>query len=481
MIKSMRYKSFSLTNFRGISDEVKIDVVDFSKIISIIGNNESGKTTILQGIEYIGYLCKGNILTNGKLKRALPEKQNSGFITVDTVFKCEILLSSSDIDLLDNKTLKSVISNASNTIECVFVYSFASSTPNGNSKSININGTSYKDSDIGNLFDVIQDNIQDVVYLDDFKFEIPDEIVFMDNDSVEKISKDDLYKLNSKENRMWQDILNDILLASLSDNDLKREKIWSVQDDIVDFNQEGFNDIPRDRVRSMSNHLNELLKTWKDMKNENDISFDKFVISMSDSYIRRFTISIEAQKREFTLSERSRGFQWFVCFVLFTQIRLHRDKNGTIFLLDEPASNLHILPQMDTLQRMQEMCNNGKNKDIGIIYTTHSPFLVSMNEDNKNYSYTAQNNKVNELEEPKISCYKTCEYDETKHQHSSILTSLYSAVYQGAIQEVQSTAPNDGKKEKFLTLNKLKDMTQIESNIANIIKPFFKPFTDNSK
>lgn len=474
----MRYKSFSLTNFRGISDEVKINVVDFSKIISIIGNNESGKTTILQGIEYIGYLCKGNILTNGKLKRALPKKQNSGFITVDTIFKCEIMLSQADIDLLDNNTLKSVISNANNTIECVFTYSFASSTPNGNSKSININGISYKDTDVGNLFDVIQSNIQDVVYLDDFKFEIPDEILFIDAGSDDKISKDDTYKLNSKENRMWQDILNDILLASLSESDKKREKKWSIQDDIVDFNQEGFNNIPRERVRSMSSHLNKLLKTWKDIKNENDISFDKFVISMTgeDSYIRRFTISIEAQERQFTLSERSRGFQWFVCFVLFTQIRLHRDKNGTIFLLDEPASNLHILPQMDTLQRMQEMCNNDINKDIGIIYTTHSPFLVSMNEDNKNYSYTAQNNKVNELEEAKISCYKTCEYDETKHQHSSILTSLYSAVCQGVAQEVQNTT-NGSKKEKFLTLNKFKDMTQIGSNITNIIKPFFKVFS----
>jgi hypothetical protein len=102
-----------------------------------------------------------------------------------------------------------------------------------------------------------------------------------------------------------------------------------------------------------------------------------------------------------------------------------------------------------------------------------------MNEDNKNYSYTAQNNKVNELEEPKISCYKTCEYDETKHQHSSILTSLYSAVYQGVAQEVQNTT-NDSKKEKFLTLNKLKDMTQIGSNIANIVKPFFKVFAPDS-
>ena len=119
------------------------------------------------------------------------------------------------------------------------MYSFASSTPNGNTKSININCSSYRDSDVGNLFDVVQNNIQDVVYLDDFKFEIPDEILFVDKfaldgnkKSVEisaedlykqgKITKDDFDKFHSKENRMWQNILNDILLESLSDDDKKR-------------------------------------------------------------------------------------------------------------------------------------------------------------------------------------------------------------------------------------------------------------------
>ncbi|MGL2348979.1 ATP-binding protein [Bartonella melophagi] len=58
---------------------------------------------------------------------------------------------------------------------------------------------------------------------------------------------------------------------------------------------------------------------------------------------------------------------------MFTDIRTNRSKNGTIFLLDESASNLHIYPQETILQSLQKLSGSDNNS---VIYSTHSPYLI---------------------------------------------------------------------------------------------------------
>lgn len=285
----MIYKSFSLKNFRGISDEFKIKMADFNKIISIIGNNESGKTTILQGIECIGYLCKGHTLENGKLRKALPKKNNAGFVNVDTTFKCEIFLCDKDYLLIDDRDIQNIIQKSDNTIECSFVYSFKNSSPEGNTKNIKIGGQDF--NNVEKLFTVIADNIPDIVYLDDFLFTIPEEILFAKNDSQYFVDGEDKEVLYSKTNQLWKGVLDDIFRATAQNNN----KVESIQKDIVDYHQEGFESIPRDRTLGMTNYLNTLLKPWKEMQEAGDVSFDKFVINLTEeNNVRRFRLLIEA-------------------------------------------------------------------------------------------------------------------------------------------------------------------------------------------
>src|SRR3989344_3286322 len=83
-----------------------------------------------------------------------------------------------------------------------------------------------------------------------------------------------------------------------------------------------------------------------------------------------FKIRTES-KKEFLVKERSKGFKWFFSFLLFTEFRKKRTSN-ILFLLDEPASNLHSSAQAKILDALSEL-----STDSLVIYSTHSHHLIN--------------------------------------------------------------------------------------------------------
>lgn len=76
----------------------------------------------------------------------------------------------------------------------------------------------------------------------------------------------------------------------------------------------------------------------------------------------------------YQLRERSLGFQWFFCFWMFAYFRtLRADETGVIFLLDEPASNLHATAQAEILSSLARLAH----KDNIVVYSTHSHYLIN--------------------------------------------------------------------------------------------------------
>ena len=65
----MRYKSFTIENYRAIKDKVIIDLE--KRVIPLVGINECGKTTILQAIFCFDY---GNDTYDEMLGRLYPEE-----------------------------------------------------------------------------------------------------------------------------------------------------------------------------------------------------------------------------------------------------------------------------------------------------------------------------------------------------------------------------------------------------------------------
>lgn len=75
----------------------------------------------------------------------------------------------------------------------------------------------------------------------------------------------------------------------------------------------------------------------------------------------------------FYLSERSLGFRWFFVFLLLTTYRGQRkDSGGMVYLLDEPASNLHPKAQTQLLSSLGRLTDRAT-----IVYTTHSHHLIN--------------------------------------------------------------------------------------------------------
>ena len=75
----------------------------------------------------------------------------------------------------------------------------------------------------------------------------------------------------------------------------------------------------------------------------------------------------------FKVSERSLGFRWFFCFLLFTRFFRGSEGGESIFLLDEPASNLHSKAQSKFLDSLKVIA--AERNDI--IYSTHSHHLIN--------------------------------------------------------------------------------------------------------
>ncbi len=75
---------------------------------------------------------------------------------------------------------------------------------------------------------------------------------------------------------------------------------------------------------------------------------------------------------DYKISERSIGFRWFFTFLLLTGFKSADDKRQMIYAFDEPAANLHSRAQVELLSYFARMTSAGDK----IIYSTHSHHMV---------------------------------------------------------------------------------------------------------
>jgi predicted ATPase len=71
------------------------------------------------------------------------------------------------------------------------------------------------------------------------------------------------------------------------------------------------------------------------------------------------------------LQSRSKGFNWFVSFIVWFSMIQEDPNSDYIVLLDEPGLNLHASAQADLLRFIEKLSENYQ-----IVYTTHSPFMI---------------------------------------------------------------------------------------------------------
>ena len=413
----MKYINFSFKNYKGINDLSFDFNAESKKPYCIIGNNESGKTTILKGIELISKLCEGKSLVNGNRQAICPKGDGDYEVILEATLKLETFLLEADIfkkHIEENKDkyckvhLKFIynFSNSSFKNEDIVLYindievkeEFEEVTIDPMNTAITATTISKQSTPFKEIAKLIRDYAPDVIYYDDFQFVVPSKLRFLKCNNT--INTDNAF-LKSRNNQFWQKIFNDVLKGS------SEGKVTSFQDDIVDWGLEEDNikSASSDRLRGMGKYLDKMLEDWiKKYK-----TIDNIVITPLDSFTEEdkpfndYEIKVYSRDNSYDMSERSKGLQWSFCFHILTKIRQNRHNAGFIFLLDEPANNLHIRPQKEMLSNLNSLCND---KNL-LVYSTHSPELIldiKKNDDMKNI-FIAKNNSQ-EFQKTSIRLYE---------------------------------------------------------------------------
>lgn len=125
----------------------------------------------------------------------------------------------------------------------------------------------------------------------------------------------------------------------------------------------------RERGILLSSAASELTKNFKNWWQQGNYIFT----FNADGRFFRINVSDELRPEPIELEGRSRGLQWFFSFFLVFLVEAKGEHSNSILLLDEPGLSLHPLAQYDLSKFFRKL-----SIDNQLIYTSHSPFLVDM-------------------------------------------------------------------------------------------------------
>lgn len=144
-------------------------------------------------------------------------------------------------------------------------------------------------------------------------------------------------------------------------------------DDILNATEQDYERYTAILEASSNKITKEIFKYWSTNKNL-DIEFKiQNITNVYGQPEKILDIRVKNQLHKITLplDRRSKGFNWFFSFIIwFSKIQADRNSDY-ILLLDEPGLNLHASAQADLLRFFDNLSDKYQ-----IIYTTHSPFMV---------------------------------------------------------------------------------------------------------
>lgn len=129
-------------------------------------------------------------------------------------------------------------------------------------------------------------------------------------------------------------------------------------------------------MKRVNMKLNAVFTTkWSQLSGVRDIAETELVEHFAKGP-RHFEIRItDADGTTFSVDERSKGALWYLSFLMKTEFRrkkMRLDSGKPVFLIDEPASNLHSSAQQNMVDDFVKLV-----EDTSVVYSTHSQYLIS--------------------------------------------------------------------------------------------------------
>ena len=368
----MIYKKFFIENYRGIN-KVEIDFRN-NRILTLVGLNESGKTTILEGIHWV-YKC---------LKKEYPGKEDLNYFrpkgisfTGDIILKTTLLLEEWDKveikrywkEILKKKKRLEIPDEISFEIAFHYLQHSYKEKKERIEFPIKTLGAKRELKDVRyadweNIISFVRQKlVPEIIFYEDFLFDIPKEIVYPLSLQAEQTHSS---FITNPLNLQWQSVLDDIL------RHVKKE-FTSFKEFVIDIWGKD-EETARQRINAMQRVINsKISESWKSLFKEKRPHFKEIkLIPTPRNGILSISFKITSEEGvDFSVDDRSKGFKWFFAFLIFTEFRKKRSRN-ILFLLDEPASNLHSSAQEKILEAIFEL-----SKESLVIYSTHSPYLIN--------------------------------------------------------------------------------------------------------
>jgi hypothetical protein len=373
----MRYASFVIKDFKG-ARELSLDLRRemLSPVYALVGLNESGKTTILEAIDWFSHP------EHYDEHELIPKSELLNYNGVISV-TAELELSPEDEGTISRLlAIKKgfTLTQEVGALRVTREYQYSNSTIaekrqiwdliiTGQTKKSKVRALSQSTEDPRwrSVWECAVDICESkllppVFYYQDFLFDFPDKIYLKLNEGSQMESQDTFYK------GVMQDILNSM------------GRKLDVGTHLVARFESGK---PYD-VEAMASTLekvaskieSEVFTEWRDLL---DIPSEGLAITLGQTLEKDnkgvfLQIRVKEGDQLYYIKERSLGFRWFFFFVLLTRFRAyrHRHSKHSLFLLDEPASNLHPTAQTKLLKAFGDFPH-----DANILYATHSHHMIN--------------------------------------------------------------------------------------------------------
>jgi predicted ATPase len=368
----MKLVSFTIKNVKSIIDSGKCYISDKDNLTILAGQNEAGKSAILEGLNFFR---NGPSPEFDRLSKRFDDK-GKPFV------ECEFLIEEQDKDTTDEnlKTILSELTNITlsrgetniddskeiklspqsldeiNSAIKKVIPKVSKPKLEGNTANEEITEVPPKEEAPGaeSFIDIatkhIIENIPMFVYYDSFSDLLPGSILVKDipdNNAVldfQSVFRIDFAVLVSKNTQERSSTINNAIQKSTIDlNTYWKQRQTTKEDDKYQYD--------------IQVHPNEADLT---------LSKIEFLIHRNDG----ISLFIE---------QKSKGFQWFSAFNLRLKALgiASNSLNKYVILIDEPGQGLHETAQYDVKAVLEELANKGTQ----IIYTTHNPCLIGVVDD----------------------------------------------------------------------------------------------------
>lgn len=401
----MKYTGFIFKNFKGIR-ELKVPINE--GVTTLIGLNESGKTTILEAIFCFSYGAEDLEKINpgmASVRRPeewIPVSERANF-NGNISITATVLMDEADKFALKKfmqEKFDLTLSMIPTTLVITEQYEYKNSRRTRTRRiwGINANGTKGKQRNTrrydhttlewNQLIVFLEDRLPRIWYFPDFLFELPDRFKISEPMVIQQSRVEDPFmgQFNPRSQATQA-------IAKATDESLDRDRFYrSIFENIMKSLGNGATlDTLIERLRSndradrrnldalrleMSRLVTDtVFGAWSRIFVHDLATQEVHIEAAFDSDGAAFLeLKIKGADGYYDLSERSLGFRWFFMFILMTSFldqTIGRPK--PLILLDEPASNLHSSAQAELLksfEKLAEHCN--------LVYTTHSHHLINI-------------------------------------------------------------------------------------------------------